>query len=60
MKNKSYLIIEKGITISQKVTGRSLDKVSVSSYKSKNGVILQWSRFCSLAIKVVEIGSILK
>ena len=60
MKNKSYLITEKCITISQKVTGRSLDKVSVSSYKSKNGVILQWSRFCSLAIKVVEIGSILK
>ena len=60
MKNKSWLSIEKGITKSEKITERSLDNVSVSSYKSENGVVLVWSRLRLLAIKVVEIGAILR
>ena len=38
---------------------RLFNKVSVSSYKSKNRVILGWSRLWFLAIKAVEIRVIL-
>ena len=51
--------MEKGITKCEKITERLFNKVSVSSYKSKNGVVLGWSRLLFLAIRVIEIGAIL-
>ena len=41
-----------------KITEILLNKVFVSSCKSKNGVILQWSRLWFLATRVVGIGAI--
>ena len=49
MKNKSQLSI--------KITKRSLNKVSVSRYKSKNGLVLEQTRLWFLAISVGEIGA---
>ena len=43
----------------EKLTERSLNKGSASSYKSKNRVVLEWPRLRFLAIKVVEIRAIL-
>ena len=43
----------------QKINKNSFNKVSVSNYKSKNLVILEWSRLQCLAMRVVEIGAIL-
>ena len=59
MKNKNCLSIEKGITRQKKISERSLKKVSVSSYKSENEAILEWSKLWSLAMRVVEIGVVL-
>ena len=59
MKSKNWLSIEKGITRHKKISERSLKKVSVSSYKSDNEAILEWSNLWSLAMRVVEIGVIL-
>ena len=58
MKNKSWLSIEKDVKC-EKINERSLNKVSVSTYKSINGVFLEWSRLQFLTIRVVEIGAIL-
>ena len=44
----------KGITKSTERTERSLDKVSVSRYKSKNGLILERPRLQFLATRVAE------
>ena len=51
--------IEKYITRCEKITKRLLDKVSVSSYNTKNRVILEWPRLRFLAIWVGEVGMIL-
>ena len=58
MKNKSWLRIEKDMKC-VKINERSFNKVSVSCYKSKIWVILEWPRLWYLAIRVVEIGAIL-
>ena len=44
---------------SEKITERLLNKVSISRYKSKIGVILERARLQFLALRVVEIGMIL-
>ena len=59
MKNKSLLSIEKDTTKCEKINERLFNKVSVSSYKSKNGGVLGWSGFQFLTITVVEMGVIL-
>ena len=43
----------------EKINERSFNNSSVSSYKSKNRVIMCWSSFQFLAIRVGEIGAIL-
>lgn len=43
----------------KKINERSLDKVSLSSYTSKNEVFLGWSIFEFLVISVGEIVAIL-
>ena len=43
----------------KKLTERSFNKDSASSYKSKNRVVLEWNRLQFLAIRVVEIRGIL-
>ena len=42
----------------EKLTKTSPNKLSVSSYKSKNVIILRWPRLQVLAVSVVEIGVI--
>ena len=42
----------------EKANERSFNNVSVSSYKSKNGEVLGWSRFQFLAVRIGEIGAI--
>ena len=58
MTNKSYLSIGKDITKCKKIVARSLYKVSVSSYKSKNVAILRQPRFQFLAIVVGKNATI--
>ena len=58
LKTKSSLSIEKNIMKCEKINEMSFNKLSVSSYKSKNGIVMGWSRFQFLAIRVGEIGAI--
>ena len=51
--------IEKYVMRCEKITKRSLDKVSVSSYNNKNGVVLEQPRLRFLTIRVGEVGTIL-
>ena len=44
----------------EKIFEMLVDKDSISSCKSKNRVILEWLRLRFLAIRVVEIGAILR
>ena len=52
--------MRKIIILCGKINERLLDKVSVSCYKSKNGVILEWPKLRFLAIRVVKFGVILE
>ena len=58
LKTKSSLSIEKNIMKCEKINEMSFNELSVSSYKSKNGIVMGWSRFQFLAIRVGEIGAI--
>ena len=51
--------IGKDIGKCKKINERSLDKVSLSSYTSKNEVFLGWSIFEFLVVSVGEIVAIL-
>ena len=51
MKNKSQLSVEKDIMKREKIIEISLDKVSVSSYKSKDGVSLEQPRLRRLRLE---------
>ena len=60
IKNKSSLNIKKDVMKCKKINEQSFNNVSVSSYKSKNGLILSWPRLQLLAIierRVREFGS---
>ena len=54
MKNKKHFCIEKDIMKREEITVKSLSKVSVSSYKSKNVTVLEWTRFQFITIRVAE------
>lgn len=51
--------IEKYIMNMKKIAERLLNKVSLSSYKSKIRAVLEWPRLRFSAISVGEIGAIL-
>ena len=53
MKNKKQFCIEKDMK-REEITVKSLSKVSVSSYKSKNVTVLEWTRFQFITIRVAE------
>ena len=54
MKNKSQLSVEKYIMKREKIIERSLDKVSVSSYKSKDGISLEQPRLLRLRLEQLQ------
>ena len=58
-KNEKQKLVEYSRIYEMRKNKRLFNKVSVSSYKSKNRVILGWSRLWFLAIKAVEIRVIL-
>ena len=58
MKSKSYLSIENDMKC-EKMNEMLLYKVSASSYESKNGVFLGWSRLLFSAMRLVDTGAIL-
>ena len=54
MKNKSQLSVEKYIMKREKIIESSLDKVSVSSYKSKDGISLEQPRLLRLRLERLQ------
>ena len=54
MKNKSQLSVEKYIMKREKIIESSLDKVSVSSYKSKDGISLEQPRLLRLRLEQLQ------
>ena len=50
MKNESLFTIEIDIMKCKILRARSLNKVSISSYKSKNVTILGWLKFLAISV----------